>query len=266
MTNAGTQTELNQLYTLEPTNNMRKIKNNNSQQSIDDIINKLNLAKVDRRFTTLYSEKCCKPYLLLSFRNNAFCNDTTLNLHFPNNYNFYEALYKRYTYIIELELLDTFINEDIAIYKIVNTPQEIIDRLPSVVIDTKLYDSTSISNLFCLQAAPYDNFGRIINDAKIEGVLDNFCLDGDLLGNTYIYQGLRYLVKGFFRFGSSGAPYLIYDEENQIFKANAVQSQASFIQMSINNNMEGNRQYINGIASPLFIIEEQLRNRIAELA
>ena len=77
-------------------------------------------------------------------------------------------------------------------------------------------------------------------------------------------DGIRYLIKGFFRFGSSGSPYVIYDEGNESFKVNAVQSQASFIQMEINNKMDGNKQYVNGVASPMSLIETTLNQRIAE--
>lgn len=114
--------------------------------------------------------------------------------------------------------------------------------------------------------APYDNLGRIINEARIEGLLDNFALENDLLGNSYRFEGLRYLIKGFFRFGSSGAPYLLYDRENEKFKVNGVQSQASFIQLLINNNMNGNLQYVNGIATPMALVEEKISQRLNEIA
>ncbi|MEJ7823754.1 MAG: hypothetical protein WKF85_15645 [Chitinophagaceae bacterium] len=74
---------------------------------------------------------------------------------------------------------------------------------------------------------------------------------------------MRYLIKGYFRFGSSGAPYVFYDEENDIFKVNAIQSEACAIQLSINNNMNGNFQYVNAIASPLKIIQDRLEQHLA---
>lgn len=78
-------------------------------------------------------------------------------------------------------------------------------------------------------------------------------------------DGTRYLIKGYFRFGSSGSPYLVYDNEADKFKVNAVQSQASFIQLSIEGKMDGNLQYVNGIASPLSLIEMKLKERINEI-
>lgn len=224
---------------------------------------KLDDAKVDRRYTKLYSENCCKPFLVTTFRNNAFCNDPSLNVHFPANHSFAEPSLNRHTFLIELELLDVLINEDFAIYKIVNTPIEIINKLPSLQIDFQLYD-TGTQNYYCLQSAPYDNLGRIINEARIEGILDNFAQEVDIFGNIYRFDGIRYLIKGYFRFGSSGAPYLIYDTDTEVFKVNAVQSQASFIQLSINHKMDGNLQYVNGIATPLSVVEEKLTERLAQ--
>ena len=72
---------------------------------------------------------------------------------------------------------------------------------------------------------------------------------------------MRYLIKGYFRFGSSGAPYIRRNEQGR-FVVNAIQSEASPIQLSIGNAREGNFQYVNAIASPLSGIEEQLRNHL----
>jgi len=229
----------------------------------EPLAKKLDDAKVDRRYTKLYSENCCKPFLVTTFRNNAFCNDTSLNAHFPANHSFPEPSLNRFTFLIELELLDTLVNEDIAIYKIVNTHQDIINKLPYAEIDFQLHH-TGTQDYYCLQSAPYDNLGKIINEARIEGVLDNFSREEDILGNQYILDGTRYLIKGYFRFGSSGAPYLIYDKESESFRVNAVQSQASHIQLAINGKMEGNLQFVNGVATPLSIVETKLKERISE--
>lgn len=251
-----------QIYPLIPGTTQR-IATGVTQVNAESFVKSLNDSKVDRRFTKLYSTNCCKPFLVTTFRNNAFCNDAQLNVHFPANHSFPEPSLNRFTFLIELELLDVLNNEDIAIYKVVNTPQEIIDALPSLEIDYELYD-TGTPDYYCLQAAPYDNLGRIINEAKIEGLLDNFAQEADILGNVYRFEGIRYLIKGYFRFGSSGAPYLIYDNEHEIFKVNSIQSQASFIQLLVNGKMDGNLQYVNGIATPLSIVEQKLKDRLAE--
>ncbi|GHT41079.1 hypothetical protein AGMMS49965_10330 [Bacteroidia bacterium] len=235
-----------------------------NQTHSEELAKKLDESKVDRRYTKLYSENCCSPFLVATFRNNVFCNDTTLSTYFPVNKSFPEPTLNRHTFLIELELLDNLVSEDIAIYRIINTPEEIINKLPAIEIDFELYD-TGTQDYFCLQVAPYDNLGRIINEARIEGLLDNFATENDLLGNSYHFEGMRYLIKGYFRFGSSGAPYLIYDHENETFKVNAIQSQASFIQLSINGNKNGNLQYVNGIATPLSIVEQKIRERQNEV-
>ncbi len=82
----------------------------------------------------------------------------------------------------------------------------------------------------------------------------------DRFDGNYISEGCRYLIKGYFRFGSSGAPYVVWDNDKKTFKANAVQSEASPLQLSINNNREGNFQYVNAIASPLNIIKDKLHD------
>ena len=45
---------------------------------------------------------------------------------------------------------------------------------------------------------------------------------------------------------------------------NAIQSEASPLQLSINNTMAGNFQYVNAIASPLAMIKDKLRELTAK--
>lgn len=253
-----------QHYTSIPGTAKRVFNGGGNQPLVEQLVKKLDDAKVDRRYSKLHTDNCCKPYLVTTFRNNAFCNDHALNVHFSASNSFHEAALDRYTFLIELELLDECINEDLAIYKIVNTHKDVINKLPIVEVDYELYD-TGTANYYCLQTAPYDNLGRIINEARIEGILDNFSQQKDVLDNVYTMDGTRYLIKGYFRFGSSGSPYLIYDNAADKFKVNAVQSQASFIQLSIEGKMDGNLQYVNGIASPLSLIEMKLKERINEI-
>lgn len=219
--------------------------------------------QVDRRYSNLYSTNCCKPYLVTTFRNNSFCGDASLNAHFNANRYLPEPSLNRHTFLIELELLDELVTEDIAIYRIINTHNDVINKLPSIDVDFDVYDTGS-PDFYCLQSAPYDNLGRIINEARIEGLLDNFAQEQDILGHTYRYEGLRYMMKGYFRFGSSGAPYVVYNNEQEVFKVNAVQSQASFIQLAINNNRDGNLQFVNGIACPMNVVEQTVKARLAE--
>ena len=94
-------------------------------------------------------------------------------------------------------------------------------------------------------------------------MLDHFGIFQDDVEGNYLFEGYRYLLKGYFRFGSSGAPYVYYDAGRDKYIANAVQSEASGIQLSIKNDKEGNFQYINAIASPLSIIKEALQKHLS---
>lgn len=223
-------------------------------------LQKLSERKVDRRFSTLYSHHCCSPYLVLSFRDDAFCGDPSLRVHFSAAHRFHEPPIRRFTFLLKLDLLELFEAEDLAIYTIVDTHRNVMDKLPVLPIDFSVYDTSGV-NFFCLQPAPYDNIGRMINEVTIDGLIDNFAQENNGLTST-ILEGLRYLVKGYFRFGSSGAPYIVYDNEQEKFAVNAVQSQASYIQFSINNKMDGNRQYVNGVATPLHLIQGRLEELI----
>jgi len=217
--------------------------------AIQQMANIFKQCSYDFRWISHYKTNLCKPFLIIQFRNKNFFDDSSMTINFNQNHIFKENDLSRYTFLVELELVKAFYEKDIAVYKIVNTPKKIIDKIPFLELDFNLYDKNK--NYFCLQSAPLDNLGRLLNDAQIEGFLDTFSIFGDKIGGNYILEGLRYLIKGYFRFGSSGAPYLVYDEKSEKFKANSIQSEASPIQLAINNNRNGNYQYTNGIASPL---------------
>lgn len=255
-------TSFNQVYILNRTDNKRYIqpKDKGTLERMAKFFQKINF---DRRFITLYQTNCCKPFLIVQFRNESFYDNPDLMQHIDNYHRFQEPSINRYTFIIELELIESFFSEDITIYKITNTNQAIIDALPKIEPDFALYDINT-NDYYCLQVAPFNNLGRLIQDVRIEGLLDNFVIQPDLYGGNYIMDGSRYLIKGYFRFGSSGAPYLKYDETNDVFKVNSIQSQACPIQLSINNSMIGNYQYINAVATPLNIVQNRLEEIINE--
>jgi hypothetical protein len=100
----------------------------------------------------------------------------------------------------------------------------------------------------------------MLNTATLEGYLDHYQTFVDRIGGNYHLEGLRYLIRGYFRFGSSGAPYLVRNAHDENFSVNAIQSEASPVQLSINNNRDGNYQYVNAIASPLHSISGELVN------
>jgi hypothetical protein len=136
-----------------------------------------------------------------------------------------------------------------------------VNKLPSIKINFLILDDQE-KNLYCLQSSSNSLLGRLANKAVIEGYADNWSLYKDRIGGDYVMDGNRYLIKGYFRFGSSGAPYVVYDENKKQFFANAIQSEASPIQLSINKSREGNYQYVNAIATPLNNLESQLKSII----
>lgn len=231
-----------------------------------NVINVFRQNNFDTRWIKLTERNICKPYLIVQFRDPLFYNDEGLNKYFNDNFRFAEPSLSRHTFLIETELVEAFYSEDIALYKIINTSDEIINRIPSIEIDFSLL-SDHEEKFYCLQSSPGSFLGRLINKAQIEGYLDHHGTFGDRFGGNYTFEGLRYLIKGYFRFGSSGAPYICFDQNSGTFKANAVQSEACPIQLSINNNREGNFQFVNALASPLHIVEEKiqgyLKNKIA---
>lgn len=253
-----------QCYRFDRATNKRYI-NIVNQPDVQTIINTIKGINFDARWLTLTQRNFCKPHLILQFNNDQFYNDSTLTMHFNSNTYFYEPSLSRHTFLIEVELVVAYYNEDIALYKMVNTHQSIIDRIPYIEADYSVLEDNQ--SLYCLQSSPGGSLGRLINKAQIEGYLDHHGIFGDRFGGNYIFEELRYLIKGYFRFGSSGAPYVYYDDDNRQFKVNAVQSEACPIQLSISNNKEGNFQYVNALASPLSIIEDRLKQHLhADLA
>lgn len=256
--NADETLLFNKCFLLDPLSNKRHV-SITDQKDIELLIAAFKRINYDTRWITQYKNGICKPFLIVQFENNLFYNDAALTTMFDTNLSFAEPSLGVHTFIIELELVKAFHAEDIALYKMTNVSQEIIDKIPFSDISYEM--TMTNASLFCLQSSPSGtNLGRMVNEAKVEGILDHHSVNKDRIGGDYIGKGFRYLLKGYFRFGSSGSPYFIFDEASNSFLLNGIQSEASPIQLSINNNKKGNFQYINAIASPLKIIEEELRN------
>jgi len=259
----GAQTRfLDQHYYADPYTGKRYL-NTNDPANLQAITNILKQKRFDTRYASLAAKNICTPYLVFQFKKNAFYNDASLTRMFGENRSMYDQDAQKYTFLVEVELVNAFYGADIALYKIVGTPQEIINAIPSVGIDFNILDEPE-NKLHCLQSSPSGPAGRLLNDATIEGMLDHFGIFHDDIGGNYVFEGFRYLIKGYFRFGSSGAPYLYYDAAQNRFTANAIQSEASGIQLSIKNDREGNFQYINAIASPLYIIKDELQGYLGK--
>ena len=246
---------LNRCYVLDRTTNKRYI-NIVDQGDETKIIQALRRIDFDTRFVALYQRQICKPYLIVQQSCAHYYGIVAAAAHIDPSLAFAENQYQ--TYLLELELVEAYYEEDISLYRIVNTDQALINPIPKIEIDSEIYDSVE-GDYFCLQSAPAGtNLGRLLNEASIEGLIDQHAHFIDRIGGNYFLKGLRYLIKGYFRFGSSGAPYIKFDKTTRIFKVNAIQSEACPIQLTINNNRETNFQWVKAIATPLSNVIERL--------
>jgi hypothetical protein len=236
--------------------------NTNNQHDIHQIVEILKRIHYDTRIATLYQKQICKPYLIIQQRASHFYNNAEAHGKFNPINVALDPNSKRQTYFIETELVESFTEDDVALYRIVHTHQRIIDLLPKFEMDTEVYDVTQ-KDFFCLQSAPSDlTPGRLLNEATIEGLLDQWNMQPDRMGGNYVLQGLRYLIKGYFRFGSSGAPYIKFDTQTNTFKVNAIQSEACPIQLTIHNDRNGNSQWINAIATPIANVIDRINGHM----
>jgi hypothetical protein len=246
-----------QCYSIDEYSRKRYL-NNFDANTLQTIGNILKQKRFDTRWVSLAEKNICNPYLVFQFKNNSFYNDTMLTRQFDSGMMMFDNDARKHTFLIEVELINAFYGADIALYRIKNTSREIINKIPSVELDFEFLDEPK-ETFSCLQSSPNGPAGRLLNEARIEGMLDHFGIFQDEIGGNYLFEGYRYLIKGYFRFGSSGAPYVYYDESKGKYVVNAIQSEASGIQLSIKNDREGNFQYINAIASPLSIIKDELQ-------
>lgn len=215
--------------------------------------------KCDTTVQNLYKHKVCKPFLIVQSQQNLFFGDATATAQINQRHMFPEPNFNRFTFLLELEVVKVFLPQDIVIYRIVNCNPAIVPLLPAISLDYSTYDD-ECTGLYCLQNSPSGtNMGRLLNRAQIEGVLDQHSMGGDNITGVYLFEGLRYLVRGYFRFGSSGAPYVKFDPSSNNFNAIAIQSEACPIQLTIANSSEGNQQWINAIATPLSAIRDDIR-------
>lgn len=228
------------------------------QNEVDAFMAALRRINFDTRWVAFYGKRIAKPYLLIQQRDPGFYNNQAALSLFNPLLKFIDSSSRRYSYLIETQLVEGWYEEDVALYRIVNTPQSIIDSIPAFDIDPEVYDGSE-RDYFCVQPAPSDlNPGRMINEANIEGLIDQYTPFKDRFGGNFNLQGLRYLIKGYFRFGSSGAPYIKFDTAAQKFRVNAIQSEACPIQLEIKSSKAGNFQFINAIATPLASVIDRI--------
>lgn len=206
----------------------------------------LNQSGYDSTYLTEIKKGYIKPVVVITFRNRLFFNDAKLTEKFESSYILNESLINRTSFIIDLELVATSYNDDVAIYKAINVDSDVLSVIPKVSLDFTLLDFSSNRELYCLQCAPNSEFGKTLNKSCIEGIVDNLSIQN--FGK--VHDGNRYLLKTYFRFGSSGAPYLTYNDSNGQFCLNAIQSEACPIQMDI-NGMRNGMQYTHALATPI---------------
>jgi hypothetical protein len=253
----GSQTRFLDQHYFTDDYTQKKYINTADPATLQTIANIMKQKRFDTRWVSLAEKKVCRSCLVFQFKNNLFYDDAGLTIQFDANHVMYDNDAQRHTFLVEVELVKAFYSADIALYRIADASQELIDKIPSVDINFEFLDETS-DKLFCLQSSPNGPAGRLLNAATIEGMLEHFGIFPDDIGGNYLFEGLRYLIKGYFRFGSSGAPYMFYDAQQDKYVVNAIQSEASGIQLSIKNDREGNFQYVNAIASPLYIVKDEL--------
>ena len=237
--------------------------NTNDPQHLEHIARILKQKRFDTRWVTYAAKKISRPYVAFAFRDPLFYNNNSLTEMFDTARKMQDTVSKRFTFFMEVELVQAFYSADIALYRIVNADRALTDQIPAVELDFS-FSEFADRPLHCLQSAPNASAGRLLNDARIEGVLDHFGTFADDVEGNYNFEGYRYLIRGYFRFGSSGAPYLVYRHEDHKFYANAIQSEASGIQFAAKHDREGNFQYTHAIASPLYLVREELQRYLSD--
>lgn len=227
---------------------------NENQQTAQALLSIFPQINYDTRYPNLYQKEICKPYLVAQFKTDAFLGDANLNTKFVDGRRFLESDLDRHTFLIDLKLHKIIASADASIYKIDDHFADLIPSIPRINVDFSLRDIGD-KNFYLLQSAPASDLGRMLHNSQIEGYIDHYSKMLSHKNQNYIFEGNRYLVKGYFRFGSSGAPYLHYDPESDAFKANAIQSEACPLQMLIQGNRDNSAQYVNAIATPLYNIK-----------
>lgn len=258
------ETEKNMLrnrYQFDKISNKHILKGFENENEQELLRTKIQSCSFDTSYVYGYANGLVKPYLIVQFEHNQFYNSPALTaLIGPQNY-FNEQSINKHSFIIELEIASIFYEHDIAIYRAVNTDPRVIQAIPVLDIDFNTYDGTEGFKFYCLQSSPSSEMGRLLNTATIDGISQHWGIQNNVKPPT-IMEGLRYIMKGYFRFGSSGAPYLVLKDPDGDLQINAVQSEACPQQLLINNSQEGNAQYINGIATPIGNLQQQISNII----
>ncbi len=228
---------------------------------MNGVLKILGTHRYDSRLQTLLTKGFCKTLLVCQFSTNFFYNDQTVTNSFTPHNVLPEPQFNRYNFTLELELVSAFYEHDLAIYRIVNAPPVQLICFKSQTLITSIV-MIPRKIIIAFRARQQVRLEGCSVSPKLKVLLDQFSLFMDPIAGQYLSEGSRYLIKGYFCFGSSGAPYLKWDSESDEFKVNSVQSEACGLQLNIDGKRDNNFQYVNAIASPIALIEDELNQLI----
>jgi len=239
----------------------------NEIMQLPPVFNKLGF---DPSIKSYYDKGYLSPTLVIQLKEKGFYGSLGLHAKFESDGKYLNEVdnLNRHTYLIDLDLVQGFPEYDLAIYKMQNIGEDAIDKIPFIEACASLLNFGKSSPLYILQGSPNDfGLGHMLNNAEIEGIVDHFGIYQTPLGtHAGKSDGARYLSRNYFKFGSSGSPYISYVESEDKFYVSAIQSEACPIQMSINGDRSNNAQYTHALASPLFNIREALERLKLKLA
>src|SRR4029077_7283654 len=101
----------------------------NDEKTAQNTAKKFLERKWDTRVQSLYSHGVCKPFLIVQFRNNQSFGDPKVTAQIDPAHVFHEPNLNRYTFLLELEVLKTFVEQDIAVYRVTNVGPDVIRLL-----------------------------------------------------------------------------------------------------------------------------------------
>ena len=241
-------------YILNPKTKKRYPAQTKNKAQIKAIIGCL---KIDTRWQQLYQEQIADPFLFLSFSTPLFFNDSQMTTQWPEHHTFFDQRHGVHTYMLPLQLVFVSHSYDIALCKIINTPSPVVDSIPSTHLSFQKAQPDDV--FYCLQASPSgSHLGRLLNTCNLESIMDHHAIKTDPFSGNDIHRGLRYILNGYFRFGSSGAPYFCLDPKTNQMALTAIHSEAASIQLSIHGDKGKNAQYTRAIATPLLHIKQEI--------
>ena len=116
-------------------NTQKRYWNSSNPNDYQAVIETLKQINFDTRWVTFLQKKICQAHLIIQFKTNKFYNNPELSAHFTAATHFAEPAINRHTFLVEVALVEAFYNDDIALYQIINTPEDVIKAMPSAAID-----------------------------------------------------------------------------------------------------------------------------------